>query len=88
MIPIDDNDLLEIHIQDETDVFYRNLLQNQYNALITIEDTIRRKAVGIYNLYVTTVPLSPNDTRIKARCCNFPLLEQKMKEYVADRSTT
>ena len=88
MIPIDDDKLIKINIQNETDKFYRNLLQNQYNALITIENTICKKASGIYNLYVTKNELSSNDAKIKSRCCNFPLLEKKMRELLVDNNSS
>ena len=36
--------------------------------------------------FVNTKNLTPNDFKIKERCCNFPLLEQKMKEYIIPES--
>ena len=81
MIPIKDNNVIKIDVDNEVDVKYKALLINQYMSLLDLTDVISKKSVRIYELYTTTEKLTPNDKKIKDRCCNFPLLEEKCIEY-------
>ena len=81
MIPVLNTELIEIDIEAHPDIKYRNLLRNQFVELLSIKDVIIRKSKGIYDLFVSTDTLSAFDEKVKERCCNFTLLEEKMKEY-------
>jgi protein AbiQ len=81
MIPVKDDNLIKIDINNEPDKKYKALLINQYMSLLDLTSVISRKSVGIYNLYIATEGLTPNDKKIKDRCCNFPLLEEKCMVY-------
>ena len=85
MIPVSNNYLIEIDISKESDIAYRSLLQNQFRELLSIQDTIYKKAKSIYELFVCSEKLSSGDLKIKDRCCDFLFLEQKMKEYAASK---
>jgi len=80
MIPIKQTDLIEIDINNEPDIKYKMLLQNQFRELIRMKTVIIDKAVKLYTLFTTSETLTPHDMKIKNRCCNFTLLEQKMSE--------
>jgi protein AbiQ len=83
MLPVRDEDLTEIIIKNESDIAYKNLLNLQYLELIKLEKVIIEKAKNIYLLYNTpNDKLTQNDLKIKERCCNFILLEEKLKEYI------
>jgi len=86
MIPIHERDLTKVIIKDEPDDNYRNLLSNQYAEIVKIQDVIRKKANALYALVMTDDgELSPYDLRTKRRCCDFALLEQKMKAYIGSK---
>ena len=83
MVPVCETELTEIDIDNESDPNYRSLLRNQFKELLNIKDIILRKSQNIHNLFLSdNKDLSPNDIKIKERCCNFPLLEEKMHEYI------
>jgi protein AbiQ len=83
MIPADESDLIELDIDNEPDDDYRNLLLNQYFEITKIETVICDKANNLRALVCkSNGELSRSDIRVKQRCCDFILLEQKMKEYV------
>ena len=76
MIPVVDSALDLIDIEHESDPKYKNLLQNQYAAIIRDEAGIKRTAITLHTLVMTEdSKLSTFDQRIKARCCNLKLLE-------------
>jgi len=83
MIPVDKNSLIEMDINNEPDEDYRTLLKNQFKELIDMKDIIYRKSQNIYTLFSSKEKLSPNDAKVKERCCDFALLEQKAKEYIS-----
>ena len=86
MIPVCDDDLIEKDIKNEPDVKYKMLLQNQYFEVLKIENIICKKANDLYMLVQTNnTDLTPNDIRIKERCCNYSMLEQKMNTYLDQR---
>ena len=84
MIPVISEVLIELDINNEPNVAYRHLLQNQFREIISMKDTIRRKSENIYSLFTTIEKLYPHDIKTRDRCCDFLLLEQKMREYIAD----
>lgn len=82
IIPAYSDYLILYDINNEPDIRYRNLLQNQYSSILLIRDTIRDKAKNIYNLYCTPdEDLTSNDLKVKNRCCNFLLLEKLCDQY-------
>ena len=81
MIPIVNGVLIDLDINNEPNTAYRTLLQNQFRELTDMKELIRRKSQEIYKLFVTSDKLSPNDSRVKDRCCDFLLLEQEMYGY-------
>ena len=84
MIPVCDCDLLLIDIGSETDAAYKNLLWNQYFEIAKMAKDVRRKAINLYALaQIDDDKLSVGDKKIKARCCDFRMLEEKLSEYVA-----
>lgn len=84
MIPVSNFSLILIDIEKESDENYKNLLRNQYRALLAMSDVILRKSENIYKLFITdNENLSEYDKKVKSRCCNFLLLEKKMHEYKA-----
>ena len=80
MLPVIDEVLIELDPNKEPDKNYRLLLQNQYLELLQIQHILYKKAKAIYSLFLTD-SLTKNDERIKARCCDFLLLEEKVKDY-------
>ena len=89
MIPVCDSDLILIDINNEPDVAYKNLLISQYFELNKIEKEICSKADKLYVLAQTNdSSLSTNDKKVKARCCNFKLLEEKLAVYAASKIAT
>jgi len=83
MIPVPVTELVEIAINNEPDISYRSLLQNQLRVLNSMKDILHKKATDIYALFVSERVPTPYDENVKRRCCNFPMLEQKMQEYNA-----
>ena len=81
MIPVVNSALIPLNISSERDINYRYLLLNQYRELIKIQQEIYKKAMQVYALFAGAAPLSVNDAKIKARCCDFLLLEEKMLDY-------
>ena len=76
MFPCPDFVLTEKDFSIEPDFNYRNLLQDEWNYCNGIEHELKAKARYIYKRY-----LSGQDTVLLKHCCDFPLLEGKMKEY-------
>lgn len=82
MIPVKSTELIYYDIAKEPELEYKKLLEKQQEELSKIEKTIRKKAEKLYELYSTADDkLTPFDLSVKARCCNFPLLEQKCNTY-------
>ncbi len=83
MIPVNKECIIDFDFKDEQDENYRNLLQNQYKALISIESVVIRKSENLYRLFHTDdSELTKADIAVKERCCNFDLLEQMCKAYI------
>ena len=54
-----------------------NLMQNQLRILTLNKKEVYQKSSLLYSLYINNkLPIN-----IKNRCCNFPLLEEKCREY-------
>lgn len=81
MIPVYENNYEELDLNDVGTTLKEqqrmNLLQNQLRWLNSNKKVIYLKSKLLYKLYKTCK--LPNN--VKIRCCNFPLLENKCKEY-------
>ncbi|MCL2814814.1 MAG: type III toxin-antitoxin system ToxN/AbiQ family toxin [Oscillospiraceae bacterium] len=88
MIPVGDEELIKVDINNEPNYAYKNLLTNQFRELINLKNIIYRKSQGVYDLFTTKEKLTPSDIKIKKRCCDFILLEQKMNEYILKKQET
>ena len=76
MIPVPDKAILPICINQEQNLQYRRLLQKQYRAIQQDWETIQTTAEKLHTLvFISDELLTPNDRKIKQRCCNLPLLE-------------
>ena len=81
MIPVNKDNYKLIELDEKTDnpiiIKWHNLLKKQLQWLNRNSTNIRSKATKLYNMYINnTIP-----DRIKIRCCNFILLEEKCREY-------
>lgn len=82
MIPVVEEALLLIDIENIEDRQYRRLLQNQYKCIKADAEQIMKTAEQLHKLIFTDDGiLNSYEKRIKHRCCNLPLLEQCIKEY-------
>ncbi len=82
MIPVPDSALIDMDFSQEPDPQYRRLLQNQYRAVSNDSAAIETTAESLRKLIFTDdAELSENDRKVKARCCNLPVLEQVFSEY-------
>ena len=82
MIPVNKQCIIEFDFKDEADEKYRMLLQNQYKAINSMEDIIKRKSENLYKLFhAQDSCLTRADMAVKERCCNFGLLEQMCRDY-------
>lgn len=82
MIPVPDNVLIPIDINNETDVKYRRLLQNQYKAIAEDSASIIKTAERLRQLILTeNDKLTAYDKQIKERCCNLQVLEDACSQY-------
>lgn len=81
MIPVNKNNYSLVDLNKETltmsELKYQKLLREQLAWLNANHNQIKNKAIKLYQLYMAE-KLSEN---IKARCCNFKLLETKCLEY-------
>lgn len=82
MIPVPDSALLLKNINNEPNLQYKRLLQNQYQAIKSDSDAIMNTAEKLRNLILTNdEKLNDYDKRIKSRCCNLVLLESVYTKY-------
>ena len=82
MVPVKKNELVKIDIAAEPNPAYSNLLMNQYTELISIKDKISNHATKTYNIHLKPdSDCTPNELKIKSRCCNFSLLEHACENY-------
>lgn len=85
MLPVIKEALIEFNIQDIPDYKYRNLLQNQYRALVKDFDKIKQMAHDLYHLcQLEEDQLKPYEIKIKNRCRNFKLLELHCVTYLSE----
>lgn len=81
MIPVTNKNYIEFDLnkktKDKNEQFRLELLRNQLRWLTSNRKTIISKSRLLYKLYKDD-KLSKN---VKDRCCNFPLLEEKCKDY-------
>lgn len=80
MIPVTEENIKYIYfnnVNEMDDYRYMKLLEKQYRWLNVNCAKIYDNSKKLYNKYVTN-RLTKN---IKDRCCNYPLLEEKCKEY-------
>ena len=82
MIPVPDNALVLIDIDNEPNEKYRRLLQNQYKAILSDSEIIIKTAEKLRKLILQEEEtLSEYDRKIKARCCDLRTLEKIYKMY-------
>ena len=82
IIPVPTECIIDFKFEDEEDVEYRTLLQNQYNCIKDMKTTIIEKSNSVYKLFHTPdLELTTSDLRVKQRCCDFDLLEKMCNDY-------
>jgi protein AbiQ len=82
MIPIPSSELILVDINNIPDEDYRNLLNSQLRFLNSIQDLLKKKAKGLYQLVGSNDEiLSDIQIKIKQRCIDFPLLQNKSRLY-------
>lgn len=82
MIPIPNSELILIDIDSITDKNYKNLLNSQLRFINSVQEVLKKKAEKLYRLVGSDDRiLSNNQIKIKQRCINFGLLQEKMKEF-------
>lgn len=81
MIPVTNNNYVPFDLnkkpKEKSEKFRMELLKDQLRWLIANKKEINNKSKLLYNLYKNN-KLPKN---VRDRCCNFPLLEEKCKEY-------
>ena len=81
MIPVTSNNYelfdLKATPKDTYELKWQNLLKSQLLWLNKNIKNVKGKAINLYEKYKN----DKVDERIKSRCCNFILLEEKCKEY-------
>lgn len=83
MIPVPDSEIIAVIINDEKDAQYKRLLQNQYVCIQKDQDAIENTAKRLRTLvFKPSDQLNQHDRAVKNRCCNLPILESSMEDYV------
>ena len=81
MIPVNNNNYTLVDLNKETltiaELKYQKLLREQLDWLNANYNQVKNKSFKLYKLY-NSGKLAEN---IKARCCDFKLLEEKCVEY-------
>lgn len=77
MIPVPLTEVTQIDFNSIQDKNYANLLSKEYKLIKKMEINIQKKAENLYKHKIT----NGNNTPLSKRCCDFKLLEEKMKEY-------
>lgn len=80
MIPVKNKYIKEIDINSITDTKYKFLLMNQYNYINKNTDKLVSKAKNLYKL----ITENRASEKLKIRCANFLLLEEKCKLYLPE----
>lgn len=82
MIPIPTSELILIDINSITDIGYKNLLNSQLKFINSIQKVLEKKAENLYRLVGSDDRfLSSNQIKIKQRCIDFGLLQEKSDLY-------
>lgn len=82
MVPIVDEALIYIDINSIQDIQYKNLLGNQYRAILADEVQIRKTAEKLRTLLMKKdTELSAYEQTVTKRCCNLQLLEKVYTSY-------
>ena len=82
MIPVLDSVLIPIVFDNVEDKRYRRLLKEQYRCILAEQTEIRKTASELRALiFSEDRVLTAYDRKIKARCCNLPLLESDYQQY-------
>jgi len=82
MIPVVEDAIIKIDIDNLVDAQYKRLLQNQYANIRSDKAQIQTTALKLHTLVFTDdADLSPHDLKIKQRCCKLPELEIASKNY-------
>lgn len=81
MIPVTNKNYVEFALnkqaKDKAEMFRIELLKNQLRWLTSNKKELTTKSKLLYKLY----KMDKLPKNIKDRCCNFPLLEEKCREY-------
>ena len=75
MFPVTLDVIHKVDIEKIEDVPYKELLRDEYKLCVPKFNKI------LTNSYILYKQVTVHSMPIKARCCNFKLLEQKCKEY-------
>ena len=82
MIPVPQDALTHIVINDIEDPTYQRLLRNQYSAVQSDSPQIQKTAEKLRSLVFTDdAKLSKHDREVKSRCCRLKDLESAMASY-------
>lgn len=82
MIPVVDEALKYIDISKIEDERYRNLLNHQYQAILSDSKQIEKTASALHTLiFKNDTELSEHEKKVKLRCCDLRLLEKVYSEY-------
>lgn len=76
MFPVNEKSIKKVEIEMEKDIQYRQLLRNEYVLCIPKFDKIVKNANALYK------QVTIYNMKIKERCCDFKLLEDKCKNYI------
>ena len=81
MLPVTDNNIeiidLNIKYNSKKEEKYQKLLKEQIYWLNRNDEKLYKRSKKLYNSYIN----GKLDNKIKLRCCNFKLLEEKCKEF-------
>lgn len=83
MFPINKENATRIKIKDVTNKQYRYLLKKQYKYMNDKKAIIDNRANKVYIMATKEEALREYEEKVKKRCCNFRLLEEKLEEYTA-----
>lgn len=82
MIPVVDSAIIPIKFNEIIDLTYRKLLEKQYIAINKDSNNIERIAKKLREIvFSSNDKLTKQERKVKSRCCNMSLLEEKSKEY-------
>ena len=84
IIWVPSSELILVDINNIPDEDYRNLLNSQLRFLNSIQDSLKKKAKDLYQLVGSNDEiLSDIQIKIKQRCIDFPLLQNKSRLSVS-----